>query len=98
VQALRSGEDDEGAQGEGTRCMSALVELGVHMWKELDPTFQHVAQSNGATLHAPRAQLYAGFLHALAGAMSRDLGGYDTKVLLQSALNGVDELARKAGH
>ena len=78
--------------------MRPPVELGVRMWAHLDETFQHVAAENGYMRHEERAQMWGGFLAAMVGAMVKDLGLGDTKVVVAGVMSAAETIEQPERH
>lgn len=83
--------------------MPKPVRIGADMWRMLDASFQDVAKVNDLMRHEERAQLWAGFMGAAFGAMARDLGISDAKLILEHGIakaldDGIAEDLRKGQH
>lgn len=79
------------------------IEIGVAMWRMLSDSFQHVAQANDLMRHEQRAQLWTGFMGAAFGAMCRDLGVFDAKLILEHGIakamnDGIAEDLKRGQH
>lgn len=71
-----------------------VIELGTAMWKELDVAFHYVMSENNLVEHRLCCQLWAGFMAAAFGAMMRDLGCSDAKLIVLDTLAPMaDEIA-----
>lgn len=67
------------------------LDLGSFMWRDLDATFAFVAEKNGFVDRKQKAQMYAGFLAAAAGAVLRDLGVADAVTILEGVTLAINE-------
>ena len=79
------------------------IEIGVAMWRALNHSFRFVAETNDIMRHEQRAQLWAGFMGAAFGAMCRDLGVSDAKLILEHGIakaieDGIENDLRRGGH
>lgn len=73
---------------------NSKVDLGSFMWSELSVVFGEVLKLNTGDEHALKSQIWTGFVAAAAGAMSKDLGPADTKMILKAITDAITEVVR----
>jgi len=64
--------------------MSKATEYGRDLWLMLAPTFDTATSLDGFSGHQDKAHAFAGFIAAIAGTMSAQLGSEGTRAILEA--------------